>query len=34
MAMHNLAALYASGGLGKQQFDSAAKWFEEAANAA
>ena len=29
--MHNLAALYAGGQLGKQQFDSAAKWFEEAA---
>ena len=32
MAMHNLAALYAGGGLGTQQFDAAAKWFEEAAN--
>jgi localization factor PodJL len=32
MSMHNLAALYAGGQLGKQQFDSAAKWFEEAAS--
>ena len=30
--MHNLAAIYASGGLGTQQFDAAAKWFEEAAS--
>jgi localization factor PodJL len=32
MAMHNLAALYASGQLGDQQFETAAEWFERAAN--
>ena len=31
-AKGNLAALYASGGLGQQQFDAAAEWFEQAAN--
>jgi localization factor PodJL len=31
MSMHNLAAIYAGGQLGKQEFESAAKWFEEAA---
>ncbi|MEO8683385.1 MAG: SEL1-like repeat protein, partial [Devosia sp.] len=31
-AMHNLAALYASGQLGDQQFETAAEWFERAAN--
>jgi localization factor PodJL len=31
MAMHNLAALYASGEMGKQEFDSAAEWFQQAA---
>ena len=31
MAMHNLAALYAAGELGKQEFESAAEWFEQAA---
>jgi localization factor PodJL len=29
--MHNLAALYAGGNLGKQDFASAAEWFEQAA---
>jgi localization factor PodJL len=32
MAMHNLAALYAGGQFGKQDFVSAANWFEQAAN--
>ena len=32
MAMHNLAALYASGQLGDQEFESAAEWFTKAAN--
>ena len=31
MSMHNLAALHAGGALGRQQFDTAARWFEQAA---
>ena len=32
MSMHNLAALYAGGELGEQQFAAAAEWFEQAAH--